>query len=312
MSTQTKKLSESTVVQSIAEADKIPIVNSSGQTVLVPLSGLLGAVKVGGRNLVKGSDRTSGSTSGASYDYGWKSLTELPADGEEVTLSFECSSDITGIMTRLVNVGDIRLSGNTKQVSNGRYYITGKWANPVTLNGCSMYVYAAGLSIRRIKVERGNIPTDWSPAPEDWGGVKTSLSAVCAFTAQLSAWEGGLQHEPNEGLDEHGAQGHHDGRSRVPRIQSGPQHNNPWYISDKRPKDSRQIIRIWDSAGDGSGHFRVTGISASSVRNCLTQRRLGERPNWRFRQKGMVQRHMGAVGYPQGRIGNIDRKEVAV
>lgn len=55
-STQTKLLSSVPAISSLAEGDKITVVTASGQTALVSLSDLLATVKVGGRNLLKGSN----------------------------------------------------------------------------------------------------------------------------------------------------------------------------------------------------------------------------------------------------------------
>lgn len=189
--TQTKKLSEATVVQSVADADKIPIVNSSGQTVLVPLSGLLGAIKVGGRNLVKNSgvQVVSKEYPMKYYKYG-----ERPQVGERLMVT------LWGTLGQ--GTSDFAVYNGDGDGSYGAVILDkiseGVFQGILHINkeaGC-LSVFPRGQrtspsTIERIKVERGNIPTDWTPAPEDWGGVKTSLSAVCAFVAQLSAWKGG-------------------------------------------------------------------------------------------------------------------------
>ena len=256
--TQAKLLSEATVVQSIADADKIPIVNSSGQTVLVPLSGLLGAVKVGGRNLVKNTDRTSGAVSGSHTDYGWWTWIEDLEAGEPAVLSFECATDLTGVQLTFHTTGAVRLSGRLKKARSGRFYICSKWANSSTTKGASLNISVSEtIQIRRLKLERGNIPTDWTPAPEDWGGVKLSLSAVCTFAAQLSAWKGGSQLEryADQGADEHRAQGHHDGRDgESRRVLFGPgQRNRDRHIRDKKqPIGARDKWneQVWHTDGD--------------------------------------------------------------
>lgn len=220
MSTQTKKLSESTVVQSIAEADKIPIVNSSGQTVLVPLSGLLGAIKVGGRNLVKNSgvEISTNTDLITTYLYG----EDKPEAGEKLVVSVWAE---LGPNVKAMTFFSQHTEGSSDSFSilptdikrDGRYVkqftATKKPYRIIVYQGPGL---SDNSTISRIKIERGNIPTDWIPAPEDWGGVKTSLSAVCAFTAQLSKQKGG-SHEPNEGLDEYSAQGNTPGCYDVSR-----------------------------------------------------------------------------------------------
>lgn len=171
--TQTKKLSEATVVQSVADADKIPIVNSSGQTVLVPLSGLLGAVKVGGRNLLKNSGQSVSSKYDkvATYAFG----DDKPSAGEQLIVSVwgEMASDVDSLaMIVSSSSGDNTAINIRRSMKNGDRYVF-----PLTLKGKASEVtiwQGPGIhnatTIDRIKVERGNIPTDWSPAPEDWGG----------------------------------------------------------------------------------------------------------------------------------------------
>ena len=172
--TQTKKLSAATVVQSITDADKIPIVNASGQTVLVPLSGLLAAVKVGGRNLIKNSGVHK---SGVGYPIGEYSYgNDAPQVGETLIVS-AWGAPASGLYFRAFNsVGD----GNAgsvvlKQDPDGVY----RGRLPITLPHTKFSIFAmprtesSTSTVERVKVERGNIPTDWTPAPEDWGGGKT-------------------------------------------------------------------------------------------------------------------------------------------
>lgn len=172
--TKTKLLSSVPAVAAVGEGDKIPIVNSSGQTVLVPLSGLLSAVKVGGRNLVRESNRRveNNSYQITSYPFG----SDVPQVGESLTVTiwgqlaerrtafaaFNGSSDGNYGSVTLKPIGDGRYSGvlPIRVPPPGRILI---YQTPSDESlGSSV--------IERIKVERGNIPTDWSPAPEDWGG----------------------------------------------------------------------------------------------------------------------------------------------
>lgn len=202
--TQTKKLSEATVVQSVADADKIPIVNSSGQTVLVPLSGLLGAVKVGGRNYLR---QRFGSSSMTVSD-GKAKLASITGDNylrivasadclksQETVWTFSC--DCEGLSEgSWINFKIDRTNAEIKIAKNGRCHKTFT-ADPSTViaASCTMMLDdmsksitaedVANVSLSHFKLEVGNIPTDWSPAPEDWGGGKTlTLSGmrVCCPT----------------------------------------------------------------------------------------------------------------------------------
>lgn len=239
MNTQTKKLSEATVVQSIADADKIPIVNSSGQTVLVPLLGLLGAIKVGARNLVPstiysasvpGARRTNGKYLNKSFT-GATNTSVCRINLERAIQEVACYAvsfwiKTTGATVTLLNI-DVNDNQIIKNLTVGPewQYVEGIATKPQIISPPRGFIdfevpngHENEVIISDLTVVQGNVPLqEWVPAPEDWGGVKTSLSAVCAFAAQLSAWKGGSQHEPNEGLDEHGAQGYHDGCSRRQR-----------------------------------------------------------------------------------------------
>lgn len=174
--TQTKKLSEAPVVQSVADADKIPIVNSSGQTVLVPFSGLLGAIKIGGRNLVKNSGIPVSNSAYEMVTYAFGN--DKPKVGEKLLVSIwgELGTGVESFGVFNSHTGN----GNYGSVYLGQgAYKDGRFIGILPINIAVdgyLTIFQFGQSrssastIERIKLERGNIPTDWSPAPEDWGG----------------------------------------------------------------------------------------------------------------------------------------------
>lgn len=261
--TQTKKLSEATVVQSVADADKIPIVNSSGQTALVPLSGLLGAVKVGGKNLTlntrtygesanDGTYRGLGVYTSSSY---WThppiALSEPLVIGETYILSYYVKGNAHYLSPlNFATTG----SGN---VWERKAFIFKATNEAESCRVCKGVGHDPGepLSVCGIKVERGNIPTDWTPAPEDWGGVKLSLSAVCAFAAQLSREKGGSQHEryADQGADERGDERNTFGYAGLSRQGYRREHDKNsgtlFYASIDHYESTRAYGQIWYSYG---------------------------------------------------------------
>lgn len=201
-STQTKLLSSVPAISSLAEGDKITVVTASGQTALVSLSTLLGAVKVGGRNLIKdsGRQRSSGEYYLGRYEYGddapqvretvLVSLWGTPAPGK-VFNAFNSGGD--------GNSGTTRLTQDKDGVYRGRLEI--KKPDAIFAVFASPGSDKTISTIDRVKVERGDIPTDWTPAPEDlnWGGVISSFSEASKASARIS--KKGGQHEYIDNTD---------------------------------------------------------------------------------------------------------------
>lgn len=170
--TQTKPLSSAPAISSLAEGDKITVVTVSGQTALVSLSDLLATVKVGGRNLIKdsGRQRSSGEYYLGRYEYG----DDAPQVGETVLVSL-WGTPAPGKAFTAFNSGGDGNSGTTKLTQDK----DGVYRGRIEIKKLAdvFAVFAAPGSnqtistIDRVKVERGDIPTDWTPAPEDiWGG----------------------------------------------------------------------------------------------------------------------------------------------
>ena len=155
-------------------------------------------VRVGGRNLLKNSDKKIKTSS---YNVARYDLTETPTDGEDFifTLWGHPAND----EIRLFNSGGTVQFGLLNKIEDGVYRKYFKWKSShgsVTVNSSyvSLYVQQDGNSteISRVKLERGNIPTDWSPAPEDLteiGGGKIHipnvlhLAATCGFKERRCA-----------------------------------------------------------------------------------------------------------------------------
>ena len=93
-------------------------------------------------------------------------------ENEEVTLTIWGSLATTKSNFRAYNSGGSVMVATLTDNGNGTYSSTFKWKIGTSLN-TQLYVYAftnaqTGTStIDRIKLERGNIATDWTEAPED-------------------------------------------------------------------------------------------------------------------------------------------------
>ncbi|MFB6347881.1 phage tail protein [Moraxella sp. ZJ142] len=131
---------------------------------------------VGGRNLL----RDSGTTKTAGYSTRYR-LTDAPAVGEvfSVTLWGELGADRNGEIGVFNSRGWGEITKLTK-ISDGVYHGTGTWklanggddsADQADNTHLNLYFYPRNANsvstINKVKMERGNIATDWTPAPED-------------------------------------------------------------------------------------------------------------------------------------------------
>lgn len=149
-------------------------------------------LKVGGRNLLKNSNREHNSSV---YSTRYE-LTEAPKVGEQiaVTLWGEMGEGRTGIgvYNSQGYVEVIRL----ERIADGVFRGTGTWKKPmsngveVTPNDTHLNVYfyprtaTSNNIINKIKLERGSIGTDWTPAPEDMPpAVNAAINSLQQTTA---------------------------------------------------------------------------------------------------------------------------------
>lgn len=139
------------------------------------LSASIGSLQIGGRNLLRGSDAAY---QGGDYNLNY-SLADIPNVGEAVTLTVwgEVAADRTvGIYNTFGNRELARLA----KVKDGLYRVTFNWNAPITggreqpnasSKNLELFFYRRESTtvsrIDRIKLERGTVGTDWSPAPED-------------------------------------------------------------------------------------------------------------------------------------------------
>lgn len=153
-------------------------------------------IDIGGRNLLKdthSSDRTYTYPSSNYQDYFYQ-CTTIPLNGDTYTLSFWAKSTVAGDVIR-VHFYDpsniISVKGSQGQVSSARdgrcdftlsTTLTKYWVVYTIPKGGNSYrsviiprmgpgadVYGTGtITVKWEKLEEGNKPTDWSPAPEDY------------------------------------------------------------------------------------------------------------------------------------------------
>lgn len=171
-------------------------------------------LKVGGRNLVTKAACLSGSYEktferGGRVAYTANILSGLvgTADGsvgEEVTLSFEIKLDDGGV-SRALSVYAYQGSGVSIERSSAvtpvsewrrfshatrvKRYPIGNYENgsPYTSGEVWIWDHVGGnkFSIRNVKIERGNVATDWTPAPEDAEEAYATKAAVTELSTRV-------------------------------------------------------------------------------------------------------------------------------
>ena len=136
-------------------------------------------LNIGGRNLILNSKskRTMNGYTGIFY------LLNEPTKSNEQYI-FSCIGDIKGITH--IYFSD-ELGGAPRQYINTNLQ-SGKFTNLIVPNkewrGITIYHEVAGVipvptsSVELVKLERGNKPTDWTPAPEDVWGTMVDLGII--------------------------------------------------------------------------------------------------------------------------------------
>ena len=149
-------------------------------------------LSIGGRNLIRNSG-----TPITSSNYGQRyAITEAPAVGDDVvvTLYGEVGADRTSIgVYNSRGYGEIL---TLEKISDGVYQGKGKWAlatggtndgNYADNTHLNLYFYPSSANseytINKIKLERGTVATDWTPAPED------AESSIANVSAELNNYQ---------------------------------------------------------------------------------------------------------------------------
>ncbi|MEE3682405.1 phage tail protein [Actinobacillus pleuropneumoniae] len=144
------------------------------------------ALKIGGRNLLLNS---SSNYTGSRYMTNW-SLAKIPDVGQQVTVTLwgELASDRQAFA--VYNTHGFRELARLTKLRDGVYSATFVWRNPLNGNeekdnalSTHLNVYAyprtatSDNTIKQVKLEIGNVATDWTPAPEDADGAINSISS---------------------------------------------------------------------------------------------------------------------------------------
>lgn len=169
--------------------------NQSTSTQISQLRASLDGLQVGGRNLLRNSGVRYQDTN---YLHQYE-LTQAPKVGEAITCTIwgELGSGQTG--WGIYNTQGVTELMQLVRVADGVYRATGVWKKPIR-NGAvstpndthlSVFAYPANVrtqsTIERIKLEIGNVGTDWTPAPEDVTANAQSVQADLDNYKQVQA-----------------------------------------------------------------------------------------------------------------------------
>lgn len=138
-----------------------PLVDSSWEAV--------NNINIGGRNLLRDSNV---SVSNNVYEMKSYVLTEAPNAGDDIVITIWGTLGADRTVFAAYNSGGWVEIGFLKLVSPGVYRYVGKWVKGTasdTFLQIYQFTYAntSTSTINAIKLEKGNIGTEWSPAPED-------------------------------------------------------------------------------------------------------------------------------------------------
>lgn len=132
------------------------------------------SIQIGGRNLLKATEEYKVTTDGAKW-LNSKCVLTIEELIECNSLTFSCKYKKTGNPTSgNIGVGAIRTDSwwDSKLINVSEIGDTGvivkTFAKTTTSTKFSLYAQGvAGVELYDFKLERGNMATDWSPAPED-------------------------------------------------------------------------------------------------------------------------------------------------
>lgn len=214
------------VRQSIATA------NNSIAEVSQNLNSKLDELSVGGRNLLLNSNANY---TGSRYMNNW-TLAKIPDVGQQVTVTLwgQLAEDRQAFA--VYNTHGSRELAQLKKIRDGVYSATFAWANPLTNNGqekdnalsthLNVYAYprtaTSDNTIKQVKLELGNVATDWTPAPEDADSIISAVSADLTSYKQTQATKEQATAQQINGLTTRLANAE-SGISRVERVVSDNQ-----------------------------------------------------------------------------------------
>ena len=219
------EMTQQTAVSSIGSTDRL-YVESGGRLRPVTLDTLAKAVretvKVGGRNLLLNSSQD---VANSIYNTASYYLTDSMKNGDECVLTLWGELGEGRSMFKIHNSGDDCRLCDMAKISEGVYRGTFNWQENRANNFIKVFAYPGNLQsvsrITRIKLERGNIATDWTPAPEDLESAKSGGVIQFTLYADSHLQKGGSQYECNDGTFRGYAQGYSCGCYGLPWICEG-------------------------------------------------------------------------------------------
>ncbi len=166
-----------TALTALTDSDRL-FVESGGTLRPVTLENLAKAVRgtmqVGGRNLLLNSGER---IDNSNYPIKSYYLSESLKEGEPIVITLwgelaEGKRDFV-----IHNSGDMCAIGGLVKVAEGVYQLKATWKEHNANNHIRIFPYPNSIKgnsvIEKIKLERGNIATDWTPAPEDLESAKS-------------------------------------------------------------------------------------------------------------------------------------------
>ena len=148
-------------------------------------------ITAGGRNLVLNSK-----VNVTNREYGILSflLSEEPKVGEQLTITLKGVLGAGKSSFRLYNKGGYQELCILRNKGNGIYQSTFNWASyPTNPKLLVIYVFDSSVivnsTVEWIKLERGNTPTDWTPAPEDIISVTRAGASISSNWVATQGWQ---------------------------------------------------------------------------------------------------------------------------
>ena len=172
--------------------------DSSRASEINQLSAKLNNLSVGGRNLIRDS---ATQVQNSNYLIRAYQMTDNSLqEGEPVTVTIwgDLGSDREAFWP--FNSNGFNWLGTMKKVSDGVYRLSAAWkrsqnnpSNDRLLIYCGPNSGRTASRIDRIKLERGNVATDWTPAPEDNSGLQEVRSTVQVVQTALTKATGDIK-----------------------------------------------------------------------------------------------------------------------
>lgn len=156
-------------------------------------------LNIGGKNLLRNSKQR---ITNSNYNIATYHLTEELRDGDVVTLTIKGHLGAGKLVFAAYNSGGFLELSQLFDKGNGIYQNTFNWRKVIngrTADNKTLWIWtydssvSAESTIEWIKLEKGNKPTDWSPAPEDVenqiANINSDLETIRQNAARIEALE---------------------------------------------------------------------------------------------------------------------------